>query len=319
MAIGRNPGTALDLGWVNQSRVNDHAVKRRIDDILSSRFVEEDLQIEWLARSIQCIDLTTLAGDDSPSNVSRLCSKAANPLSASTMQSFGLDIGQLTTGAVCVYPARVANACQGLKDVGSNLPVASVATGFPAGQTSLQTRLDEIRYAVQNGAKEIDIVINRELALAQKWQDVYDELVEMREACGDSRMKSILAVGELSNLTNVYRASLVAMMAGSDFIKTSTGKESVNATLPIGLVMCRAISAYHHRTGHKVGFKPAGGIRTSKDVVQWMTLMKEELGDEYVQPHLFRIGASGLLNDIERKLSNYVSGSYFLPEEMPMA
>nr|CAG4642623.1 EOG090X08W6 [Evadne anonyx] len=319
MAIGRNPGTNLDLGWVNQSRVNDHAVKRRIDDIMTSRFVQEDLQIEWLLRSIQCIDLTTLAGDDSPSNVSRLCSKAANPVRVSVMQSFGLDFGELTTGAVCVYPSRVENACQGLKAVGCDIPVASVATGFPAGQTPLQTRLDEIKFAVQNGAKEIDIVINRELALAQKWEEVYDELLKMREACGDAHMKSILAVGELANLTNVYRASLVAMMAGSDFIKTSTGKESINATLPIGLVMCRAICAYQHRTGHKVGFKPAGGIRTTKDVIQWMTLMKEELGDDHMQPHLFRIGASGLLNAIERQLSNHVSGSYFLPEEMPMA
>lgn len=319
MIVERNPGIPLDLGWVTSSRVNDHAVKRRIDDILTSRFVQEDLKIEWLARSIQCIDLTTLAGDDSPSNVLRLCSKAACPVSISVMESLCLELGQLTTGAVCVYPARVENACQGLQIVSANIPVASVATGFPAGQTSLETRLAEIKYAVQNGAKEIDIVINRELALAQKWKEVYDELKEMREACGDAHMKSILAVGELSNLTNVYKASLVAMMAGSDFIKTSTGKESINATLPIGLVMCRAIRAYKQRTGHKVGFKPAGGIRVSKDVIQWMILMKEELGDEYLDPHLFRIGASGLLNDIERNLSNHVKGSYFLPEEMPMA
>jgi len=223
MTISRNPGIPLDHGWVNQSRVNDYAVKKRINDILTGRIVQEDLRIEWLVRAIQCIDLTTLAGDDSPSNVHRLCSKAACPLSMNTMRSLGLKVGQLTTGAVCVYPARVANARQGLQVMACDIPIASVATGFPTGQTPLSTRLEEIRFAVQKGAKEIDIVINRELASSQKWQEVYDELVAMREACGEAHMKSILAVGELSNLTNVYKASLVAMMAGSDFIKTSTG------------------------------------------------------------------------------------------------
>nr|CAG4649470.1 EOG090X08W6 [Scapholeberis mucronata]SVE93716.1 EOG090X08W6 [Scapholeberis mucronata] len=308
-----------NLGWVNRSSVNDQAVKERVQDMLLSRLVHPNHHSEWLTRSIQCIDLTTLAGDDCPSNVARLCSKAAYPISTEVMHHLGLDLGILTTGAVCVYPARVADACLGLNRIGATIPVASVATGFPTGQTSLAVRLDEIKFAVENGAKEIDIVINRELALAQKWKELYQELVAMRKACGESHMKSILAVGELCNLTNVYKASLVAMMAGSDFIKTSTGKETVNATLPIGLVMCRAIRAYHHKTGFKVGFKPAGGIRTSKDVLQWMTLMKEELGDEYLTPHLFRIGASALLTDIERNLANQVSGDYYLAEEMPMA
>nr|CAG4651114.1 EOG090X08W6 [Simocephalus serrulatus]SVE94337.1 EOG090X08W6 [Simocephalus serrulatus] len=315
----RNSGIPLDLGWVNRSCINDQAVKGRVQDLLSSRTVQSGHHLNWLARSIQCIDLTTLAGDDCPSNVSRLCSKAANPVSNDIIKALGIDHGLLTTGAVCVYPARVANAYQGLEKIGANIPVASVATGFPTGQTSLTLRLEEIKFAVQNGAKEIDIVINRELALAQKWEELYTELLEMRKACGESHMKSILAVGELCNLTNVYRASLVAMMAGSDFIKTSTGKETVNATLPIGLVMCRAIRAYNRKTGFQVGFKPAGGIRTSKDVLQWMTLMKEELGDEYLTNHLFRIGASALLNDIERNLANQLTGDYFLPEEMPMA
>nr|CAG4647188.1 EOG090X08W6 [Megafenestra aurita]SVE92489.1 EOG090X08W6 [Megafenestra aurita] len=311
--------TKDDLDWVRRSFVNDQAVKGRVQDLLSSRTVQLDNYSSWLARSIQCIDLTTLAGDDCPSNVARLCSKAAYPLSTHLTRDLGIENGQLTTGAVCVYPARVKDAYQGLKRIEANIPVASVATGFPSGQTSLALRLDEIKYAVQNGAKEIDIVINRELALAQKWKELYTELVEMRKACGESHMKSILAVGELCNLTNVYRASLVAMMAGSDFIKTSTGKENVNATIPIGLVMCRAIRAYNRKTGFKVGFKPAGGIRTSNDVLQWMTLMKEELGDEYLTPHLFRIGASALLNDIERNLAKQLTGEYFLPEEMPMA
>nr|CAG4638561.1 EOG090X08W6 [Cyclestheria hislopi] len=319
MVAEGNPGVELDLGWVNRSHVNEGAVKRKIEDLLSSRTVTSKFQREWLIRSIQCIDLTTLAGDDCPSNVHRLCSKAIHPLSDDIMKALNIGKGQVTTGAVCVYPARVKDACDGIKKCGVDIPVASVATAFPSGQSSLNIRLEEIKFAVQSGAKEIDIVINRELALSQNWKDLYNELVQMKNACGSAHMKSILAVGELSNLTNVYRASLVAMMAGSDFIKTSTGKETVNATLPIGLVMCRAIRDYNHKTGYKVGFKPAGGIRTSKDVLQWMTLMKEELGDEYLQPCYFRIGASALLNDIERNLCNFTSGDYFLPEEMPMA
>nr|SVE81416.1 EOG090X08W6 [Daphnia magna] len=313
------PKKISNLGWVNRSCVNDQAVKNRVQDLLSSRLIHADHQVEWLARSIQCIDLTTLAGDDCPSNVARLCSKAAHPLSDDLTRALQIKHGLLTTGAVCVYPARVADAVLGLERLGANIPVASVATGFPTGQTSLKIRLEEIEFAVANGAKEIDIVINRELALSQNWGELYNELVEMRKACGESHMKSILAVGELCTLTNIYKASLVAMMAGSDFIKTSTGKETVNATLPIGLVMCRAIRAYNRKTGFKVGFKPAGGIRTSKDVLQWMTLMKEELGDNYLTPDLFRIGASALLNDIERNLANYATGGYFLAEEMPMA
>lgn len=315
----RNSGIELDLGWINRSRVNDQAVKKRVEDLLGSYSVQEENKVDWMVRGIRVIDLTTLAGDDCPSNAQRLCGKAAHPLSDNLMKSLNISYGQITTGAVCVYPSRVADAYKGLKDMGANIPVASVATGFPAGQTSLEVRLEEIKFAVNSGAKEIDIVINRELAIARKWQELYNELVEMRKACGEAHMKSILAVGELGTLTNVYKASLVAMMAGSDFIKTSTGKETVNATLFNGLVMCRAIRAYNFKTGHKVGFKPAGGIRTSDDVLQWMTLMKEELGDEYLTPHLFRIGASALLNDIERNLSNRVSGSYFLNEEMPMA
>nr|SVE78958.1 EOG090X08W6 [Daphnia lumholtzi] len=317
--VRTNQKSTRNLGWVNRSCVNDQAVKNRIQDLLSSRLIHANQQVEWLARSIQCIDLTTLAGDDCPSNVARLCSKAAHPLGDNLTKALQIKHGLLTTGAVCVYPARVADACLGLERLGADIPVASVATGFPTGQTSLKIRLEEIEFAVANGAKEIDIVINRELALSQNWEELYNELVEMRKVCGESHMKSILAVGELCNLTNIYKASLVAMMAGSDFIKTSTGKETVNATLPIGLVMCRAIRAYNRKTGFKVGFKPAGGIRTSKDVLQWMTLMKEELGNDYLTPELFRIGASALLNDIERNLANYATGGYFMAEEMPMA
>nr|CAG4636305.1 EOG090X08W6 [Eubosmina coregoni]SVE69897.1 EOG090X08W6 [Eubosmina coregoni] len=317
--IERNPGIRLDLGWVNRSRVNDQAVKKRVEDILTSYSVQEENKLDWMVRGIRVIDLTTLAGDDCPSNVYRLCSKAAYPLSENLSKTLDIPVGSLKTGAVCVYPSRVADAFKTLNNMGFDINVASVATCFPSGQSSLEIRLEEIKFAVKSGAKEIDIVINRELAIGGRWEELFNELVEMRKACGEAHMKSILAVGELSTLTNVYKASLIAMMAGSDFIKTSTGKETVNATLYNGLVMCRAIRAYNFKTGYKVGFKPAGGIRTSNDVLQWMTLMKEELGDDYLTPHLFRIGASALLNDLERNLSNRITGGYCLSEEMPMA
>lgn len=225
----------------------------------------------------------------------------------------------LTTGAVCVYPSRVPDAVRVLKRLGSRLPVAAVATGFPSGQFSLTTRLAEVRDAVKMGAGEIDIVINREAALKGDWETVYEEVKAMREACGEAHMKTILATGELGSLTNVYKASIVCMMAGADFIKTSTGKEGVNAILPVGIVMCRAIREYFQKTGFKVGFKPAGGIRTAKDATLWLILMKEELGVEWTKPNLFRLGASSLLLDIERQLFHYVTGRYAASHDFAMA
>jgi deoxyribose-phosphate aldolase len=209
---------------------------------------------------------------------------------------------------VCVYPSMVSHAVGALE--GSGIPVASVATAFPTGLSSMKSRLEEIRYALQEGAAEIDIVITRQHVLTGEWQALYDEIAAFRNACGEAHLKTILATGELGTLRNVQKASFVAMMAGADFIKTSTGKETENATLPVSLTMVRAIREYRDRTGHKVGFKPAGGIRTAKDAIAWLILMKEELGREWMEPELFRFGASGLLTDIERQLEHYVTGRY---------
>ena len=304
----RNEGVALQPDWFDAIDINLSAAERRASTITTRRTVKKQWQAAWLIRAIECIDLTTLAGDDTPGRVERLCDKAKHPLSDDLKAALGLQEYDLHTGAVCVYPTMVATAVKALR--GTNVPVASVATGFPAGQTPLAQRLAEIKYAIGEGADEIDIVISRSHALTGNWQAVYDETRQMREACGVARMKSILATGDLKTLTNVYKASIVAMMAGSDFIKTSTGMEGVNATLPVGLVMTRAIRDYHSRTGFDVAFKPAGGIRAAKDALAWLTLMKEELGDDYVKPDLFRMGASGLLTDIERQIEHFVTGRY---------
>ncbi|KAF2358535.1 Deoxyribose-phosphate aldolase, partial [Trinorchestia longiramus] len=259
-----------------------------------------------------------ITGDDTDGNVARLCGKAARPLRGDISDALGAWTKELAVAAVCVYPSRVAVAAAAAKKAGNKYGVAAVATGFPSGQYPLSTRLEEIKLAVASGATEIDVVINRTLALLNKWQELYDEVRTMREACGSAHLKVILGVGELGSLTTVHRASLVSMMAGADFIKTSTGKESVNATLPIGLVMCRAIRNYYERTGYKVGFKPAGGIRTAKDSLSWLVLIKEELGNEWLNRDLFRIGASSLLTDIERQLFHYVTGRYAAAHELPM-
>jgi len=282
--------------------------------------VKQQWQAAWLLRAVTCIDLTTLSGDDTETNVARLCLKAARPIRPDLLEAMDMTEAGLTTGAVCVYPNRVKECVQLLKKYkAENIPVAAVATGFPSGQYSLDTRLQEIRMAVEAGAREIDIVINRQLALEHKWQELYDEVVAMKAACGPAHMKSILAIGELGSMNNVYKCSLVCMMAGSDFIKTSTGKEGVNATLAVGLVMCRAIREYQDVTGFRVGFKPAGGIRTAKDAMNWLILIKEELGDSWLNNNMFRIGASGLLLDIERQLFHWVTGRYAAAHEMAMS
>ncbi|XP_043944175.1 deoxyribose-phosphate aldolase isoform X2 [Protopterus annectens] len=298
----RNPGIPLDLGWLSRVHVNQPAVLRRAEQIQTRRTVKKDFQAAWLIKAVTCIDLTTLSGDDTPSNIHRLCFKAKHPIRKDLLKSLKMDNAGITTGAVCVYPSRVSDAVKVLKAAGCNIPVASVATGFPAGQTPLKTRLEEVKMAVEDGATEIDIVINRTLALTGQWEALYHEIRLFHEACGEAHMKTILGTGELGSLSNVYKASLVAMMAGSDFIKTSTGKEGVNATFPVALVMVRAIRDFYWKTGYKVGFKPAGGIRSAKDAVAWLSLMKEELGDDWLRPELFRLGASTLLGDIERQI-----------------
>jgi deoxyribose-phosphate aldolase len=311
----RNPGIALDLGWVKAMRVNLSAVERRAATMGTRRSVKKDWQAAWLLRAVTCIDLTTLSGDDTPGNVQRLCAKAKQPIRQDMLDALGIS-ETIHTGAVCVYHARVADAVRFLE--GTDIPVAAVSTGFPAGLNPFHLKLAEIRESVAAGAQEIDIVISREHALTGNWGALYDEVRQCREACGDAHMKTILATGELGTLRNVAMASMVSMMAGSDFIKTSTGKEPVNATLEVGLVMLRAIREYESQTGYKVGFKPAGGIRNAKQCMNWQIMMKEELGDAWLMPDLFRIGASALLTDIERQLWHFISGRYASDKYMPM-
>lgn len=314
--IERVPIMPLDMGWVNSVRVNKSATERRAATLGTRRSVKMDWQAAWLLRAITCIDLTTLAGDDTPGNVARLCAKARNPVRADILEALGVADEKIQVGAVCVYHSRVADAVRYLE--GTDIPVAAVSTGFPAGQSPFKQRVEEIYESVKAGAQEIDIVISREHVLTGNWQALYDEMKTFREACGDAHVKAILATGELGTLRNVGKASLICMMAGADFIKTSTGKEPVNATLEVGLVMTRAIRDYYERTGYKIGFKPAGGIRTAKDALNWQILMKEELGDEWLDNSLFRLGASALLTDIERQLSHHITGRYAARHHMPM-
>nr|ACO14664.1 deoxyribose-phosphate aldolase [Caligus clemensi] len=307
--MSHNPGITLDLGWIDSVRVNTSLVNSRAKNLPSSRVIKGKDRIPWLLRAVSCIDLTTLAGDDTPSNVKRLTHKAMNPLHRDILGKLDMEDEDVRVAAVCVYPARVSDAAAAMSNSSKKLPIAAVATGFPTGQYSLETRIAEIKFAVAMGAKEIDIVISRTLALRHEWTALYEEIKAMKEACGPHvHMKSILAVGELGTYVNVYKCSLICMMAGSDFIKTSTGKEGVNAILPVGLVMARAIRDYLRRTGFIVGFKPAGGIRTSSDAINWLILMKEELGNDWLSNNLFRIGASGLLTDIEKTLFKMVNG-----------
>jgi deoxyribose-phosphate aldolase len=302
----RNPGMALDLDWVASVQANTSAIERRAATITGRRTVKKDWQAAWLCKAVTLIDLTTLAGDDTAGRVRRLCAKARQPLSPAMGQALGLP--GLKVGAVCVYHDMVATAVRALD--GSGIPVAAVSTGFPAGLSPLHLRIAEIGESVAAGAAEIDIVISRRHVLTQNWQALYDEMAAMRAACGDAHVKAILATGELGTLRNVARASLVCMMAGADFIKTSTGKEGVNATLPVTLTMIRAIRDYQDRTGIRVGYKPAGGIAKAKDALAYMALMKDELGDAWLQPDLFRFGASSLLGDIERQLEHFLTGHY---------
>ena len=315
--VVRNPGTALELDWVRQIRVNRSAVERRTATLVTRRSVKKDWQAAWLLKAITTIDLTTLAGDDTPAKVSRLCAKARRPVRSELLQALGMTSRPLTVGAVCVYHAMLPAASAAL--TGSDIPIAAVAAGFPAGLSPLETRIREIELSVAAGATEIDIVINRGHVLTGNWQALYDEVRAFREACGDAHLKSIIATGDLSTLRNVARASAVCMMAGSDFIKTSTGKEAVNATLPVSLVMVRVIRDYLERTGHRVGFKAAGGVSTAKAVLGYQTLMKDELGRAWLEPSLFRIGASSLLADIERQLEHHVTGRYSAFNRNPTA
>ena len=311
----RNPGMPLDLDWVASVQANTSAIERRAGTLSGRRSVKKQFQAAWLLKAVSLIDLTTLSGDDTENRVKRLCAKARQPVAQEMLDKLGVQ--NLTTGAVCVYHEMVETAVRALE--GTNIPVAAVSTGFPAGLSPYRLRIAEIGESVRAGAREIDIVISRRHVLTGNWQALYDEMREMRAECGDAHVKAILATGELQTLRNVARASLVCMMAGADFIKTSTGKEAVNATLPVSLTMIRAIRDYQDRTGIKVGYKPAGGISKAKDALTYLALMKDELGHPWLQPDLFRFGASSLLGDIERQLEHYLTGQYSAANRHPLA
>jgi len=311
----RNPGIPLDMQWVRCVQANTSAIERRAATLPGRRSVKKDYQAAWLLRALTCIDLTTLSGDDTAERVRRLCAKARQPLRTDLLDALGVRGGvggkgmrPISVGAVCVYHDMIAPAVDAL--AGSGIPVAAVSTGFPAGLSPFHLRVAEIGESVKAGASEIDIVISRRHVLSGNWQALYEEMQTFRAACGDAHIKAILATGELGTLRNVARASVVCMMGGADFIKTSTGKESVNATLPVSLVMIRAIRDYHERTGFRIGYKPAGGISKAKDALVYLALIKEELGDRWLRPDLFRFGASSLLGDIERQLEHHVTGQY---------
>ena len=304
----RPEAIALDVSWVHATTINRSAVERRCASHVARRSVKLDYQLAWLLRAITCIDLTTLAGDDTVGTVQRLCAKARQPVRQDLLDALGMTTKTVHVGAVCVYHEMIAPAVAAL--AGSGIPVAAVSTGFPAGLSPFETRVREIELSVAAGASEIDIVISRRHVLEGNWQALYDEIKTFRAACGDAHMKTILGTGDMGTLTDVARASLVCMMAGADVIKTSTGKEPTNATLPVSLVMLRAIRDFHQRTGQIVGFKPAGGIRTAKQALDWLLLVDDELGREWLDASRFRFGASALLGDIERQLEHGITGRY---------
>ena len=315
--LDRNPGMEYTPELFNSLRINRSAVERRASTIATRRSVKKDHQTAWLLKVITCMDLTTLAGDDTPGKVRRLCQKARQPVRKDILEGLGVTDMNIHTGAVCVYHNLIETAVKELE--GTGIPVAAVSTGFPAGQISLELKLAQIKASVEAGATEIDIVISRAKVLTGDWKGLYDEVKAYRKACGEAHIKTILATGELATLTNVARASWVCMMAGADFIKTSTGKESVNATLPFSLVMVRAIREYHRLTGYRVGYKPAGGISKAKDAIAYLILIKEELGNDWLDPQLFRFGASSLLGDVERQLEHRLTGSYSAQHRHPMS
>ena len=312
-----NAGVPLDLNWVQDVRVNTSAVERRAQSQVARRTVKKEWQAAWLLRAISCMDLTTLSGDDTDERVRRLCAKGRQPVQQELVQKLGIEELKVKVAAICVYHVFVETALHALE--GSGVRVAAVSTGFPAGLSPLPERIAEIRRSVEAGAHEIDVVITRAHVFGGRWQALYDEVAAFKRACGPAHMKVILATGDLLTLRNVARASVVAMMAGADFIKTSTGKEATNATLPVGLVMTRAIREYAQQTGMAVGFKAAGGIRTAKQSTDWLAMMKEELGESWMRPQLFRFGASGLLGDIERQLEHYATGRYSAEYRHPIA
>jgi len=296
------------------STLPDFRLTRRIDQVnveervakLNTRSIKKDSKMFALKLALSMIDLTTLEGMDSPGKVKQLCYKAMHPHDAYD------DIPKVA--AICVYPSFVRLAKNELR--GSGIQVASVATAFPSGWATLESKLAEVRYCVDEGADEIDMVISRGEFLRGNYAYVYDEIAAVKEACGNARLKVILETGELQTLDNVRRASEIAMYAGADFIKTSTGKINPAATQPVTLVMLEAIRDYYYKTGLKIAMKPAGGIRDSKTALRYLVMVRETLGNEWLDPFMFRFGASSLANDllmqiVKQKTGVYQSSDYF--------
>jgi deoxyribose-phosphate aldolase len=312
-----NPGIEFDAAWLDRVRVNLSAAERRVETLPKRRTVKKAWQAAWLLKAVTLMDLTTLSADDTAGRVSRLCAKARAPVRTDLLAALGWQGRPLTTAAVCVYHEMVPFARAGL--AGTGIGIAAVSTGFPAGLSPLDLRVEEIRRSLEAGATEIDVVISRRHVLNSDWRALYAEARTFREACGRAHMKTILGTGQLGSIGKVAKAALVAMMAGSDFIKTSTGMEPVNATLPVSLVMMRMIRDFADRTGYRSGFKPAGGISSAKAALTYLMLVKEELGNEWLVPDRFRFGASRLLGDIERQLEHYVTGRYSAAHRHPLA
>jgi deoxyribose-phosphate aldolase len=286
------------IGSIDQVAIEERA------GTLAKRSIKRESKVFALELAVRMTDLTTLEGADTPGKVAALASKAIRPDPS--------DPGVPSVAAVCVYPNLVPTAVERLR--GSDVKVASVATAFPSGQSPLETKLEEVRWVVEHGADEVDMVIDRGAFLAGRYAKVYDEIVQVKQACGDAHLKVILETGELGTYDNVRRASLLAMAAGGDFIKTSTGKLSSAATLPVALVMIEAIRDVYEETGRRVGFKPAGGIRNAKQAVQHLVLVHETLGVDWLTPDLYRFGASSLLNDILMQLRKEKTGRYQSPD-----
>jgi deoxyribose-phosphate aldolase len=312
----RNPGFPLDLEMVESVRMNRSALERRAATIGTRRTVKKEWQAAWLLKAISLMDLTTLNSDDTPGRVERLCAKARHPVRTDILEGLGAAELNVRPAAVCVYHSFVKTAVDALE--GTNIPVAAVSTAFPHGLAPVETKIAEIEASVKAGAKEIDIVIERQMVLNGDWRALYKQVAAFRKACGDAHIKTILGTGELATLNNVAKASVVCMLAGADFIKTSTGKEKVNANLQTSLAMIRMIRWFNEETGIEIGYKPAGGIATAKMSLDYLALMKEELGTHWLQPHLFRFGASSLLTDIERQLEHTLTGHYAADYRMPM-
>ena len=286
------------IGSIDQVALEERAAT------LAKRSIKRESKVFALELAVRMTDLTTLEGADTPGKVAALASKAIRPDPS--------DPNVPSVAAVCVYPNLVPTAVERVR--GTGVKVASVATAFPSGQSPLETKLDEVRWVIEHGADEVDMVIDRGAFLAGRYAKVYDEIVRVKEACGQTHLKVILETGELGTYDNVRRASLLAMAAGADFIKTSTGKLSSAATLPVALVMLEAIRDVFEETGRRVGFKPAGGIRTSKQAIQHLVLVHETLGDDWLTPDRYRFGASSLLNDILMQLRKEKSGLYQSPD-----